>query len=199
MKNLFLVMLSLLLAGGLAACVTEQVEDPDSGESYLNREIDKVVKRLPYQTGPDLYRDLNKLIAFGSFAVEPMREALDHPNAKVRSSGAYVLGQLQAEDAVDDLMDLTKDENKLVRLEAARAVLEIGAWETVPILLDGLKDQDQSVRFLCIQALKQKTGEDFGYKFSTPAEEQREALHKWQNWWNATKGNENMEGSMGTG
>lgn len=166
-----------------AGCVTERMESPDDGKTYLRKELDKIVKRLPFQNGTALYQDLNRLVAFGEFAVEPMRACLDDDNAKVRAAGAYVLGQLKVTDAVEDLVALTRDENKQVRLEAARAVLEIGAWDTVPVLLEGLEDESPSVRYLCFEVLHRKTGEDFGYRFNAPEPERTGALERWREWW----------------
>ena len=199
MNNRLWILPAFFLICCLSACVTERIEDPDSGEAYLDREIDKVVQRIPYETGKALFRDLNKLIAFGSFAIEPMCECLRHPNAKVRCSGAYVLGQLQAEGVVNDLLALMDDENKLVRLEAARAVLEIGAWDTVPVLLEGMNDPEENIRILSFQALKKKIGVDFGYKIRGTAEERQESLNKWNAWWANAKGSEIMEGSISSG
>ena len=179
------IIASLLICAG---CVTERADQTDGmndGETYLSQEIDKVIKRLPLESGQDLYVDLRRLIAYGKFAIEPMLDLLTHENSQMRSSAAFVLGQLRALDAIDGLVNLLEDDNKLVRYEAARALLEIGAWKSsVPVLIDGLGDDTPYIRFLCQQTLDRKIQRDFGYQYDGPVEERREAIRKIKAWWN---------------
>lgn len=167
-----------------AGCVTETTEESDDGKQYLDKQIDKIVARLPNQNGMELYTDIQHLVAFGDYAVDSMMKCLDHDNSKVRSSAALVLGQLKAGKAVDKLVKVAfNDRNKLVRLEAARAVLDIGKWDTVPVLIMGLEDEQIGTRQLCAWALESKTGETFGYIFDGPETERLASVGKWQNWW----------------
>jgi hypothetical protein len=199
MKNrISWISLSVLLMG-LAGCVTERVETEESGEAYLEREVNNIIERIPYESGPQLHGLLLSLVAFQQFAVEPVTGVLDHENPKVRSSAAFVLGQLKAEEALERLMELTEDDNKLVRYEAARAVLEIGLWDTVPFLLQGLDDDDPRVRFLCFEALNRNTGESHGYDYEAPSEERSEAVGRWQAWWRSQEGAPALEGNLATG
>ena len=176
-----------LFLGLAAGCVSERVEPPDDGKVFLKKEMEKVVKRLPFQTGLAFYQDLNRLVAFGDFAKEPMQECLTDSNPKMRAAGAYVLGQLKVTEVVPDLIELTRDENKQVRLEASRAVLEIGAWDTIPVLIQGLEDENKSVRYLCFDVLNRKTGEDFGFKYDAPEPERTKAVLKWKQWWGSVE------------
>ena len=196
MKIAIQMVFSVVLVVLLAACVTERVGIGADGEAFMERQVQKIVARIPYQSGPALIEDLNRLIAFGHFSVKPMCECLKSRNAKVRSSAAFVLGQLKVTESLDELFDLTDDKNKLVRLEAARAILDIGAWDTVPILLVGLGDNEKSVRYLSFDALNRKTGENFGFQFDGPAEERREATEKWFLWWEIEKENPAIVGNM---
>ena len=186
----------LLICSG---CVTQRVDqhDENDGESYLKQEIDKVVKRLHLESGQDLYVDLSRLIAYGSFAVEPMRNLLDHDNPQMRSSAAYVLGQLKSTEAIEDLMALLEDEDKLVRYEAARALLEIGAWKSsIPVLLGGLDDDTPNIRFLCQEILEKKLPQDFGYQYDGPKEERLEAIRKMKAWWEGQPQSDNPKDNL---
>lgn len=170
----------------LTACVTERVDkkSEDEGEAYLLREIDKVIARLPNEAGQDLFVDLQRLSAYGKFAIEPMRELLDHNIPQMRSSAAYVLGQLDAMEAMDDLIECLKDEDKLVRYESARALLEIGAWKSsVPVLIEGLDDETPYIRYLCHQTLEFKIGQDFGYQYDGPRDARLDAIKRIRDWW----------------
>ncbi|MFO0956924.1 MAG: HEAT repeat domain-containing protein [Isosphaeraceae bacterium] len=55
----------------------------------------------------------------------------------------------------------------------------------VPALLSRLNDPDPVVRLAAGEALKRRSGQDFGYQpYADPAE-QTEAIGKWQGWWQA--------------
>lgn len=181
-----LLLLSVVIIA-FSACVTERVDQSYDGEEYLKNEIEKVIVRLPLDSGMDLVRDLTKLVSFGPYAIEPMIECLNHEVPQVRSSAIYVLGQLKAEQALDQLMELCNDDNKLVRYEAARAVFEIGSWETFPIILAGLDDDQTYIRYLCMETISFKSGETFGYDPRAPREERLKSIEKWELWWDAQK------------
>ena len=95
-----LTILSMALIMAMSACVTEQTQEEKSGEDFLQDEVDKIIGRLPYESGTQLHGLLLRLIAFESFAVDPVMACLEHENAKVRSSAAFVLGQIRAKKAV---------------------------------------------------------------------------------------------------
>jgi len=192
-KYLFCLGLCVFFACG---CVTERTDTPNDGVAYLDREIKKIVDRLPYQTGMDLYRDLNHLTAFEEFAIEPMRECLSHENSKVRASAALVLGQLRAKEALGDLLKVTKDSNRWVRLEAARAVLEVGAWDSVPMLLECLDDPDPQIRILGSEILERKTGQNLGYDPQAPPAERSAAARRWNQWWEEMQDDPGLEGNL---
>ncbi|MFH2000147.1 MAG: HEAT repeat domain-containing protein [Planctomycetota bacterium] len=186
----------LLMTLGLTACVTERLDGPDEGRAFLEGEVKKVVDRLPYQNGMALFTDINHLVSFGRFAVDPMIECLDSPNEKVRSSAALVLGTLRADAALEKLLSMVDDQNKWVRLEVARAVLEIGAWDTIPIIIDGLNDEDLRTRELCFHLLNEKTGEDFGYTVKAEKEDRVAAVDRWKIWWERSKTDPNIQGNL---
>ena len=184
-----MALITLLI--GTMGCVTERTEatqQQQDGREYLHSEVARIVARLSLKNGRELYMDLGRLVAFGDFSVEPMMDCLKSDDAKMRSSAAFVLGQLKHQNALDELMELTTDENKLVRFEAARAVLEIGAWDSIPVLFDGLEDDEAYVRYLCIQTLSAKTGETFGYVFDGEPESRSRAIKAWKIWWEMRHG-----------
>lgn len=186
----------LLMSACLSACVTERVDGPDQGKAFLEKEIDKIIARLPYQTGIDLFKDINHLVSYDRFVIEPMMECLDSPNDKVRSSAALVLGTLRAEESLEKLLTMTEDESKWVRMEVARAVLEIGAWDTIPLLIDGLDDEDERTRELCIHVLRDKTGENFGYVQNAQEQDRCVAVQAWRNWWSRVRTDPTYQGNL---
>jgi hypothetical protein len=197
MRCLRILSFSLLIV--MTACVTEPVDQEQSGEDFLQKEVDEIISRLPYESGPELHGLLLRLIAFESFAVDPVMACLDHENSKMRSSAAFVLGQIRDKKALPELIDLTEDDNKLVRFESARAVLEIGAWDTIPLLLSGLEDEDPQIRYLCYETLNRNTGESFGYDHVSTEEDRLRAVKKWQAWWKGLEGSPMLEGNLAAG
>jgi len=176
--------------------VTERVEGPGNGELYLSRSVDKIVARLPYETGNELYADLQLLVAYDKFAVEQMLECLESDNPKLKCSAAYVLGQLRANEALDVLLSMTDDQNRYVRFEVARAVFEIGAWDTIPIIIEGLNDPELSIRRGCFEVLNRKTGESFGYSFDGPEEERFASTRRWFDWWENKNSDQSFTGNL---
>jgi len=180
----------------LTACVSERVDGPDQGRVFLQSEIDKIVNRLPYQNGVELFQDINHLLTYDPFVIEPMIECLDSPNDKVRSAAALVLGTLRAGEALEKLLTMVDDQNRWVRMEVARAVLEIGAWDTIPIIINGLEDEDPRTRELCFHLLKDKTGEEFGYDLNAEEQDQALAVENWKSWWERIRIDPSFQGNM---
>jgi hypothetical protein len=52
----------------------------------------------------------------------------------------------------------------------------------IPALVRQLDSDDPALRFYAIQALRDLTGQIFGYHYFDSAEERRPAVHAWQEW-----------------
>lgn len=81
----------------------------------------------------------------GEAAVDPLIEALSHPNKLVRRGAAKILGNIKDPRAIEPLIKALSDDNKWVRREASTALSKMGEKAFKP-LLKALKDDDWKVR-----------------------------------------------------
>ena len=83
-----------------------------------------------------------KLMSVGDPAVEPLIQALENENWKVRRTAAVALGKMGCERAVDPLIKiLQEDDGKLVVMAAAVALGEIGDERAIEPLLEVLTER----------------------------------------------------------
>ena len=54
-------------------------------------------------------------------------------------------------------------------------------------LIDRLEDPAEHVREVASTLLRQRTGQDFGYRHDRPIESQKAAIEKWRSWWEINK------------
>ena len=82
-------------------------------------------------------------------------EAFASKSALLRHELAYVLGQMQMDDAVPTLINILSDssEHVMVRHEAAEALGAIGNIDAVPVLKEFLHDEHIEVSESCEVAL----------------------------------------------
>ncbi len=74
------------------------------------------------------------------------------------------------------------------RFDAAIWLAGHGSEASLPALIDGLEDRDPSVRWAVVQALRERTGERFGYQPGDPEPRRLEAVERWRNWWQGRQG-----------
>lgn len=67
----------------------------------------------------------------------------------------------------------------------------------IPVLIDRLSDDDPVVRLASHEALKKRTGQDFGYQPYNEGDELTAAVSRWQNWWSNTQQGRMVAGSRG--
>jgi len=94
------------------------------------------------------------------YSVASLRETLrNHKDPNMRYWAAQSLGKFgeKAGEAVPDLIDALRDEDKMVRMGAGYALGELGAaaGDAVPALQEASKDPEQEVRDAAASALKQ--------------------------------------------
>jgi len=77
----------------------------------------------------------------------------------------------------------------LVRARASQMGGPLSDEVVVPSLIERLDDPDSVVRLTSFDELKQRTGQDFGYKPWLDAPERAVAVGKWRAWWEANRGN----------
>ena len=82
-------------------------------------------------------------------------EAFSSKSALLRHELAYVLGQMQMDEALPTLIQILSDadEHVMVRHEAAEALGAIGNLDAIPVLETYLKDEHEEVSESCEVAL----------------------------------------------
>jgi len=83
------------------------------------------------------------------------------------------------------LQDLSA-EDPLRRFKAVAAYERTGGREGTAGLIDALEDPDDTIRDFAAQALKNVTGESFGYDFAASPDERARMVQRWREWWSRT-------------
>lgn len=52
----------------------------------------------------------------------------------------------------------------------------------IPELVEGLDSDDPAIRFYSVRALRDMTGEDFGYRYYEDDQERKPAVQRWRQW-----------------
>jgi hypothetical protein len=180
---------TLLIA--LAACSsTETTESPFlQPNSLMTVEIDRRVEQIPYQHRDELLQNLLWLAQTGEQTIPALLNGLKHENPKVRSSSAWVLGRLRDRRTIPNLQAAVRDSDPTVRLEVARTLVLLGDLAWCPNLIEGLDSDRKEVRFMCHEALKTATANDFGYDHLNQNEaDLRVSVLRWRQWWSEYSG-----------
>jgi hypothetical protein len=72
-------------------------------------------------------------------------------------------------------------------LERARTLVRLGDWDAIPDLIEGLKDERTFTRSLCLQTLREATGESFDYDPRGAERDRLESIERWLLWWGERK------------
>lgn len=54
--------------------------------------------------------------------------------------------------------------------------------EGLSVLIHALDDDDPAVRLFAVQALRERTGRSFGYRYYDSADQRRGAVRRWRDW-----------------
>ena len=169
---------------------------PFSGSDFaepnklMGREIHTRVSQIPYQHRQELLDNLLWLASkAGEQAIPTLLEGLNHKEAKVRSSCAWVLCKIADKRVIPYLQQKVKDPHESVRLEVARSLVYLGDMQQIPGLIKGLDSELLPVRYNCHMALRDSTKRDFGYDHLTESDHQRKkAVLSWWEWWGEQSG-----------
>jgi hypothetical protein len=155
----------------------------------MGQEIQSRVEQIPFQHREELLQNLLWLSQTGEPAIPAVLQGLEHKEAKVRSSCAWVLGRMRDRRVIPQLKAVAVDPDETVRLEVARSLVMMGDLSQAPRLIEGLDSDRKEVRFLCHEALKAATGRDFGFDHLSPDPAQRQlAAYGWRHWWSEYSG-----------
>ncbi|MFM1872263.1 MAG: hypothetical protein RL398_1685 [Planctomycetota bacterium] len=176
----------------LAACSStgNSTESPFiQPNSIMAGEIQQRVDQIPFQHRDELLHNLVWLTEQGEQVIPTVLKGLKNDNAKVRSSCAWVLGQIKDRRTVPNLRELLTDRETPVRTEVARTLVLMGDLAACPTLIEGLDSDRREVRYMCHEALKTATGHDFGYDhLAAEQREQQQAVLRWRQWWGEYSG-----------
>lgn len=186
--------LLMILCSGLVGCVTEvngveQVDrndDPNRGPSPLERaqrDVARLVDRLQFESGTQLYGTMQRIVAYREIAREPLIDALENSQTRSRANILYLLGYVGGPESRPVLVKHLGDKDEVVRYEAAAALLGLGDFSSVPILIEMLSSPDRQLRYKAHEALAKITREDFGFLAHAPETERRAAAKRWADWW----------------
>lgn len=179
-----LVSLVLLAALALPACVShtnENVSRPGD-DVILRTEIERRVAEIPYMHGVELVSNLERLASIGEPAAPHLVKALDAPEWLTRASAAWTLGVMGDRRNIPPLRDLLDDRVPAVRYQSAASLVELGDASGFPVLVEGLSDPELQARYKCFEALRDATGNDFGYEHDAAPNVRRAAVIRWQSW-----------------
>ncbi|HEX5137619.1 MAG TPA: HEAT repeat domain-containing protein [Planctomycetota bacterium] len=183
-------LLVLVFAVAVVGCKSSNSDDKSAeergfGEStnpMVPARIQARVDNIRYQRGTTLITNLERLVAYGEQAVPTCVEGLKSDDAMTRMGCAYVLGRIGDTRTVPDLEGALKDPVDYVRYEAASQLGNMGSKSGYGVLVEGLESDRVEYRFKCFEALRDLTGNTFGYVHNAPDEERAEAVAKWKTW-----------------
>lgn len=172
-----------------ACSTTESSASYQRANDLMSEEITRRVEQIPFQHRDELLENLLWFAQTGEQAIPAMLKGLKDQNAKVRSSCAWVLGRLRDRRTIPDLQKAVRDEDLTVRLECARTLLLMGDLAWSPALIEGLDNDRKEVRYMCHEALKVATGNDFGYDhLNQNTREMQLSVLRWRQWWSEYSG-----------
>ena len=116
-------------------------------------------------------------------AWEPLVAQLASEDAAVRLQAAYDLGETGDLAVVPHLQALLADADVFVRMVTAQALDTLQARLAVPSLIDRLGDDTITVREAALIALRNITGQRFGYEPDARQADRDRKVDQWRAWW----------------
>jgi len=168
----------------LPGCTSTEPEPGrmDGGDVILEAEIERRVSEIPFLHGVQLVHNLERLARIGEPAVPHLVEALRDERPAVRSSVAWTLGVMGDRRRIPALQEVLDDRVGFVRYEAASSLVELGDSSGFPVLVEGLASSRIDDRYKCFEALREVTGQDFGYRHDAAPPMRKAAVARWLDW-----------------
>lgn len=189
MKRASLRVGATFLAAVVVACAGPA---PDARENQtwlraspaLRQQIEDQITRLPWTHGIERVEQIAWLAAVGEPAFERLLELCEDPRADVAASAVAALGATRDSRLVEPLRAVRwqNEEDRALRFERARALVRLGDWGEVGALIDGLESDDPWARAWCLSALREVTGQSFGFDAQAESEERAQAVARWRSW-----------------
>lgn len=129
-------------------------------------------------------------------AWEPLVAELASEDAAVRLQAAYDLGETGDLAVVPHLLPMLTDPDVFVRMVTAQALDSLQARLAVPALIDRLGDDTITVREAALIALRNITGQRFGYEPDARQADRDRKVDQWRTWWRR-EGDDFLAGGAG--
>jgi HEAT repeat protein len=104
----------------------------------------------------------------------------------IRRFAMWKLAQTRSREYEAAYLELLEDNRESLRFEAALGLASLGSPAGGAVLMTGLRDADYFKRARAFRALKELTGDDFGFEPALDAQSQPEATGKFDEWWAQT-------------
>lgn len=105
-----------------------------------------------------------------------------------RFTAIVELARLRDPAAIPELgKSLASDPDVYCRTEAGRTLGELRAMAAVPFLIAALRDRENMVVVTAAESLKLITSKSFGFTAKSSPQDRREAISRWESWWEKNK------------
>jgi len=193
---------SLLALGACASTSDKDSEVVGTGwiepSPILRQQILDEAARLPWTHGFERMEQIRWFASRGEPAYPALLELATDPRDDVAAAALAALGATQDRRLVPAIRDLPWPEDRMgsdLGLEKARTLARLGDWSSLPVLISGLRDARLYTRSLCLDALRETTGETQGFDPRASEEEREKAIERWDCWWLARSGEGLVRGS----
>jgi len=90
--------------------------------------------------------------------IKVLRELLSFPNEQTRIRAIYAMGQIDTEEVVTPLLEVSKEQNLRIRLEALKSLSKFNTEVAILRIIDAIEDTDRRIRQLALKTLIEKKG-----------------------------------------
>lgn len=178
---LFLAALATACSSGKKKSDLDEEFD-DAKSPVVRAKLQARVENIKYQRGVILIANLERIAAYGPAAIRTCLNNIEAEEPMTRMGCVWVLGRVGDIRTIPHIEPLLKDDVDYVRYEAASALGVMGDRQGYAVLVNGLSSERIDFRFRCIEALKDFTGRDFGYKHNESPEVRQVSVEQWETW-----------------
>ncbi len=195
----FFAIAGLVMVLASACSSTEKAKVDDVGTSgywlkpspILGQQIEDEAARLPWSHGVEKLELIRWFASVGEPAYPTLLRLTTDSRDHVAAAALAALGATGDRRLVQPLHVIPWPEERYrgdLGYERARTLLRLGDWSEIPTLISGLRNERIYTRSLCIQALKQATGDDLRYNPSGDEQSRENGARRWEDWWLARTG-----------
>ena len=159
-----------------------QPEYAESTNPIVNTRLQARVDNIKYQRGVTLITNLERIASYGEVGIPVCLEGLKSENAMTRMGCAWVLGRIGDTRTIPQVQELLEDKVDFVRYEAASQLGTLGSRAGYRVLVEGLSHERLEYRYKCFEALRDLSGQTFGYSHNAAPEVRIAAVAKWEAW-----------------